>query len=268
PLSGGHDSRIIVNSLKKAGIENVICYSYGTSNNLQSKISKQVAEGAGYPWHFVEYTEEKWGNLHKEGLIDEYIDYSFQGVSNPHLQDLLAVYELKQKGVIINKDIFIPGHSGITEIGFTNKTEQIRSEEDAFNFILKRQDYSNILRHKELLELVNTEPKNYYAYLNWQERQSKFIANSCRVYEFFGFDFRLPFWDREFVEFWLTIAPKDRLNRNLLLRCEREGVLTEELSYIPFDDEINNKTKDKVFAQILKNVIPTPLKILLLRLSG
>src|SRR5699024_7143343 len=60
PLSGGHDSRIIVNSLKKAGIENVICYSYGTSNNLQSKISKQVAEGAGYPWHFVEYTEEKW----------------------------------------------------------------------------------------------------------------------------------------------------------------------------------------------------------------
>src|SRR5699024_9030361 len=56
PLSGGHDSRIMVNSLKKAGIENVICFSYGTSGNLQSKISKQIADAVGYDWHFIEST--------------------------------------------------------------------------------------------------------------------------------------------------------------------------------------------------------------------
>ena len=41
PLSGGHDSRTIVNYLYKLGVKNVICYSYGTLNNEQSKIHHQ-----------------------------------------------------------------------------------------------------------------------------------------------------------------------------------------------------------------------------------
>jgi hypothetical protein len=34
------------------------------------------------------------------GLIDKYSGFSFQGVSIPHLQDFLAVYELKEKKII------------------------------------------------------------------------------------------------------------------------------------------------------------------------
>src|SRR5690606_19684702 len=77
PLSGGHDSRMLVNYLYKAQIKNVICFSYGSANNLQSRISKKVAEAVEYDWHFVEYTEEKWGELHNKGIFDAYIDYAF-----------------------------------------------------------------------------------------------------------------------------------------------------------------------------------------------
>lgn len=48
----------------------------------------------------------------------------------------------------------------------------------------------------------------------WQERQAKFIGNSVRVYEFFGYDWWMPLWDKGFVEFWEGVP--------LALRKERE----------------------------------------------
>ena len=39
-----------------------------------------------------------------------------------------------------------------------------------------------------------------------QERQAKFIVNSVRAYEFFGFEWRLPLFDAELMDFWSRIA--------------------------------------------------------------
>lgn len=280
PLSGGYDSRNIVNSLKKVGLKNVICYSYGTPGNLQSSISKKVAEAAGYEWHFIEYTESKWLDLHKSGLIDDFVNYSFQGVSTPHLQDFLAVYELKERGIANKQDVFIPGHSGITEIGFTEATENLSSNSDAIRFISKKSE--NSLPYKKSADSIDYErrifsilnesicpdeikPNNIFAYYNWQERQTKFVGNSIRVYDFFDFDYSIPLWDRELVEFWLDVSAEDRLNRNLLIRSEREGLLLNELASIPFADEVKSKSKGKKIFPKIKKFIPNLLSILILR---
>ncbi|MCD4731704.1 MAG: hypothetical protein K8R74_13950 [Bacteroidales bacterium] len=87
PLSGGHDSRLVVNYLYRLGVKNVLCFTYGTPDNEQAQISKQVADAAGYEWHFVEYTEQKWNALHESGEFEDYIRFAFNGVSTPHLQD-------------------------------------------------------------------------------------------------------------------------------------------------------------------------------------
>ncbi len=110
PLSGGHDSRMIVNYLYRLGQKNVVCFSYGTAGNEQSAVSRQVAEAAGYEWHFVEYTPRKWQELQERGVFDDYIRFAFNGTSTPHLQDLLAVDELLLKGIVKEGDIFVPGH--------------------------------------------------------------------------------------------------------------------------------------------------------------
>ena len=44
PLSGGLDSRIIVAMLKRLGVEDVICFTYGKRGNREAEISRQVAE--------------------------------------------------------------------------------------------------------------------------------------------------------------------------------------------------------------------------------
>jgi asparagine synthase (glutamine-hydrolysing) len=63
------------------------------------------------------------------------------------------------------------------------------------------------------LEETNTSYANIYECWDWRERQSKYIINSVRTYEFFGFDWWLPLWDKEFVEFWCRVP--------LLVRKER-----------------------------------------------
>ena len=45
--------------------------------------------------------------------------------------------------------------------------------------------------------------------------QSKFIANSCRVYEFWGYEWRMPFWDIEFINFWNDLPLQLRLEKFL-----------------------------------------------------
>ena len=98
--------------------------------------------------------------------------------------------------------------------------------------------------------------------------QSKFIVNSCRVYEFFGFEFRLPFWDKDLVEFFLKLPSEQRLERKFFLQAERQGILIPQLALIPFEDEVNQKPKKETFKRKLKKLIPKSLKSHLVRFFG
>ena len=69
--------------------------------------------------------------------------------------------------------------------------------------------------HRRFLPKILTHLKNYsgekanpfslFSFFEWQERQSKFLINSVRSYEFYGFDWWLPLWDAEFMEFWREV---------------------------------------------------------------
>lgn len=276
PLSGGHDSRILINCFKKANVENVICYSYGSKGNIQSKISKQIADAAGYEWHFIEYTEDKWAELHNNGLMEEYSSFSFQGISTPHLQDLLAVYELKKSGRIIGGDVFVPGHTlDFVSGGHLKEIDlKVKNKKNAVDRVLNRHGSSNMVQENareiisDLYAIFSGQPAEFQEYINWRERQSKFIVNSCRAYEFFDHEFRLPFWDRDFVEFWLGVSRIDRLNRNLFLQSERNGILIDDFAGIPFEDEINNTSKKKNSKISIKSLLPSYLRNFLLRITG
>jgi asparagine synthase (glutamine-hydrolysing) len=42
---------------------------------------------------------------------------------------------------------------------------------------------------------------------DWQERQAKKIVNSVRVYEFWGYSWRIPLWDAEMMDWWERVDP-------------------------------------------------------------
>ena len=275
PLSGGHDSRLIVNYLYRLGIKNVICFSYGTPDNEQSRISKQVAQAVGYDWYFVEYTEQKWEDLHNNGLFDQYIRFAFNGVSTPHLQDFLAVYELKAKKIIQKGDIFLPGHTMITIDDFDENTLKLKTEEESLNYVyskirtmgdisLQKSSFYPIL--KKLYYESKTKPENFMAYCDWQENKCKYLVNSIRVYEFFGFESLLPMWEKEMPDFWLTIPDYERISRKPLYDTEKLCGLVEQLTIIPYADETRKSTNSR-FSSSLKKLIPNSLLVYLLGIT-
>ncbi len=273
PLSGGHDSRIIVNTLFKLGVRNVVCYTYGTKGNEQSFLSKQVAEALGFEWHFVEYSEQKWDQLHREGVFDHYLHFAFNGVSTPHLQDILAVYELKHQGVIQHGDVFVPGHSLDLLAGcwIENEDFKCRDKLQALQRTtrkwvgIKEPEFVPSEAIEKVFNSANVAPHHFQEYFNWQEFRTKFVVNSIRGYEFFGFEFRLPYWDKELVDFWLAIAPQDKTGRKMLFDAEKKGILVHALTGIPFAGKTPGKS---IVKSLLRKLVPDRIKNILLSISG
>jgi asparagine synthase (glutamine-hydrolysing) len=273
PLSGGHDSRIVVNYLYRLGYRNVICYTYGMPGNVESKFSKEVADALDYEWYFVEYTEKKWDELHQNGLFDKYIDFACNGISNPHLQDFLAVYELQKTGVLKPGDLFIPGH-GLDMLTYNIDYSKYDGDvvENAIRRFNRRRKYKaekksvQYIGTLQIFEESGVPEEAFLDYLIWQERQAKFLINSFRGYEFFGYQARAVFWDSELVLFMLSVAKSLKLSREFMNRAESEKLLINKLKKIPYPkDRVVDSIKKK---SRKKSRLPLFLRVLLLRLTG
>lgn len=228
PLSGGADSRMVATLLKKAGYEKVICFSYGTPGNRESEISRQVAASFGYPWHMVPYTNETWAHLLDSQEMEDYERMSFSFSSTPHLQDFAAVKYLKEHGILPSDSVFVPGHSGDLLAGshltpdFLSGTMSKQAFYQAFyKKFYPRGGLSPALRSRLESyglweESGNTERlASNMEWFNTQNRQGKFIVNSVRVYEFFGYEWLIPLWDNDQFAFWRRVPMSWRYQRKL-----------------------------------------------------
>lgn len=251
PLSGGLDSRLIVAMLKRLGVENVICFSYGKKGNSQSEISRQVAEALGYTWYFVEYTNKRWYDSFHSEEMRAYELYGGNHVSGPHIQDYLAVKVMKEEGLIPDNAVFVPGHAGdmLTGSWISQDINKMPPNYDQFlQYILDKHytisqwktkandELEAFFRHKirnsvgDIIIHDADSLTNAIEFFNFHERQAKFIVNSVRVYEFFGYGWRIPYWDAGLMDFFLQIPIPLRMNQYLYRKYVLKVVFTMNLS--------------------------------------
>jgi asparagine synthase (glutamine-hydrolysing) len=222
PLSGGYDSRLIATMLKRLGYGNVLTFTYGVPGNKESDYSKRVADALGLRWHFVEYSESLWREAWQTTERWEYQKWASGWNSIAHVQDWLAVQKLKQGGVIEADAIFVPGHTGdfvagshIPDEAFERTAFDLEDIEEAILrkhyslapmklfSISSAQWHARIRERTERTQCAHPfEFADGFEKWDWQERQAKFICNSVRVYEFYGYDWWMPLWDLEFMRFW------------------------------------------------------------------
>ncbi|MEA5598798.1 asparagine synthetase B family protein [Rivularia sp. UHCC 0363] len=236
PLSGGYDSRLIVTMLKRLGKENVICFSYGRKGNWEANISKQVADTLGYPWYFVPYSRQSWYEWFNSEEMTIYYKYATGLTSLAHLQDWAAVWKLKQDNKIPNDAVFVPGHSGDfvggshipREFEYKSKISEQRLIENIWKKHYSLWDWSKYFNHLSL-PLKNRilshlsdfsfdsgeNAASAFECWDWQERQAKFIVNSVRIYEFWDYEWRIPLWDYEMMEFWERVPLNLRIGKKL-----------------------------------------------------
>lgn len=239
PLSGGYDSRLIVLMLKRLGHENIVAFTYGRPGNTESEISKQVAEYLHIPWHFVPYSNELWWDWFRTEEREAYYEMAHQAVSVPHIQDWPAVWELKRRRLIPDDSLFVPGHAADFISGSHIPEEFLKVDriprQQLVDETFKRHYWLvPVSRGKDRIFLNEMKTRIASTFSapdhldpdaavrlsenwNWQERQAKFIANSVRVYEFWGYDWWLPFWDQEMFDFWAGVALEHRIGQRLYI---------------------------------------------------
>lgn len=277
PLSGGYDSRLIISVLKELNYNNVVCFSYGVRGNKEAEYSKRIAESLGYKWFFIEYTDEKWKKSWGSELAIKYINYAKNETSLPHVQDWLAVKEIKENHLVDDDCIFVPGHCCVTAYIEKEIVDIYKQKEEIFiNSIINRHfnlcpisELKVINSKEDLIKIINLKIKNDYnsntslvsnvMAFNWRERQSKYIANSVRVYEIFGYNWWLPLWDKEFVELWINFPDYMRVDRVLFKKFVSEKY--SRVSGIPYD--LGNAKSSSLlykFISYFLNKVPFKLK--------
>lgn len=223
PLSGGLDSRLLAVALRERGHDNVVNFTYGVGRTREVAISEEVATALGQRWEFIEYSNAEIRAAWKSPAAAAFIRDSYAGASLPHIQDWYPVAELQRRDLITDDAVFLPGHTivgnmhdedilqlqspvsrgALTEV-LLNHHATIRPGNNALlrsnRFAAKLQAFLTDIGYD------GTPESRLDALESWNvlERQTKYINNSMRGYEHFGYEWALPMLDRELLEVWAS----------------------------------------------------------------
>jgi asparagine synthase (glutamine-hydrolysing) len=228
PLSGGYDSRLILEMLLRFDYKNILCVTWGRESDWQAKIAKDVASKLGVKWLCVNQDPESWGKWYDEYRLEEQLNYCGALCSIPYLQENILIEYLESKGLIDDDSVFLNGNSGDFIEGDHIPVDLCENpgNDEIINFIknkhsrlAKLTSYENINRY--LLEQVeefrarNLDVRLFFEYWEWTERQSKFVTKCIKPFEIKGYEWRMPFWENEIMDFWVNIPLEAKRKRAL-----------------------------------------------------
>jgi asparagine synthase (glutamine-hydrolysing) len=256
PLSGGYDSRLIVSMFKEFGLKDVLCVSYGLKNNFESTTAQKVAKNLGYQFKFVEYNPHKIANLCDNEKYINFLEFGSRKVSVAHIQEFLMIEKLKNELDKINKEIVIvPGHAAdfvagshipyklLREVDLDIIVKTIFAKYYYRNCCYNKNVYKNMINYIKYIMRIQSEPYKILEIKVWRERQAKFIANANRIYEYNNYYWAMPFWYKDFVEFWSKMPLKYKYQKNLYDEYLEE-VLFKKYK-INFDKEKRQKKRNE-----------------------
>lgn len=239
PISGGYDSRLILAKLHEHKYDNLHCFSYGKNNNDEAKIAKQIADNLGMQWHMLPAHSQTARALYQSPARAEYERLVHGYYRIPSYVEFEAIHLLKESGLTQDGSFIINGQSGDFIAGdhipaalFENDNP---TKETLLNYAfhkhfsmwtpLKTPKNTKAIQDfiQELLlpnDTTLTAKENLirqYESFEWQERQCKMVVNSAHVYDFFGYNWVMPLWHSDIMDFFVSLPFELKYGRKLFL---------------------------------------------------
>lgn len=256
-MSGGYDSRFVGCMLKNVGVEDVSCYTYGKGDNFEVRQSKKNAEALGFRWKCVEMTDD----LIKGQLDDVGMAYlrSYEGHDfTAYLQNLPAVRKLHEEGWFKKDSVFLTGACGDMPTGeYTDKRNESivhtgkTVAENIYKEMFARYEMSDDYKDRwinNLCKRIEEIPIKVSDYQSWQSvfdciytgnPHVRWFMHMNSVPSFFGYEWLMPYWNKELLELWYSVPVRYKYNQGLyedwLLNdiCEKYG-LNQKKSWITY----------------------------------
>ena len=242
-MSGGLDSRLILSKLVEKGYKKILAFSYGIRGNSDSKIAKEICEKLNVKWQHITTQKSDYYNFFKKTEVVNFFKFS-DGLSTvPNFQDFLPVFKLKKYLVKTKNYLIVNGQTGDFISGghiplkiYFKENSKKRIVKEIFSKHFSLWDQNNLItkitkknlekkidKFKNLKEYKKSEPEDIYEIWEYYERQVKFIIQGQRIYDYFGFDWYLPFWDGEVIRFWSEMPLELRKNQYLFKDYLKKG---------------------------------------------
>ncbi|MEM6265607.1 MAG: asparagine synthase-related protein [Bacteroidota bacterium] len=268
PLSGGFDSRFIAAMLKRMGKEQVSCFTYGRPDSYEVAISQKVARKLGYEWHFVPYTGQLL-STYLSTAGQRYQAFAANGISVAHEQDFFAIQVLLDSGKISPEAVVLPGFGGDVLAGSWLPPENDFSEDkrSLAHYLLKSNKFfaGSIQPNlpEQTMDLILAELGSWNTYNGYnmihalhywgiRNRMSKFLVNAVRIYDFWGLEWRLPFFEKGWMEFWQQVPLAQKDEKQFYLSCLKAWLFQP----MGMDFEVPHKTPS--WKAKIKKWLPTP----------
>lgn len=232
-LSSGYDSRFIACMLKKVGVTDVSCYTYGKKSSFEIEESRKVAEALGYRWKWVEMTDE-WMSQQLDEVGKRYLNCYKGHDFTAYVQNFPAFRKLHEEGWIKPNSVCLTGLCGDMPTGTyieaydSNKSYNKQTATDRlYSLICQRYDlpsYQTDIIKKKLTAYLDSCNIYIQDYQSWVSAIDCVYTGLCHshwfmhmntVHSFFGYEFLMPFWDRGILKLWYSIPAGMRIGRKL-----------------------------------------------------
>jgi len=241
PLSGGLDSRLVLTKIRSLGYDRIRTFSYGPIGNHDAKWAKYVANELDVAWKFIPYTRNAAKEFFWSDKRVKYWRMASNGCSVPFMADELAIHTLINEYdgdyasdvVIVNGqsgDFISGGHVHGAHLEKLNPRTVYNSKVILDAIIAKHytsngklnaanQDW---LKNRIIASIGADVTKcdgemiaKYYEMWEMSERQSKYVINGQRSYDYYGIDWFLPLWDKQMINFWMKVPYRYKVNQGL-----------------------------------------------------
>ena len=215
-LSGGYDSRWLIAEWRVRHKGPLYAITYGKSRSYDTMTAEQIARKLLVKWIFVPHSPELLDRFDTPEW-EAYALSNHMAVSTPYEQDFFALEYVRQHKWIPDDTIIIPGFCGDLLGG---------SIFDVFNHEWSKSGLSSYISNKYTHHIDPELPPGldildkvsfWDAWQHWfvVNRVSKFLVNGVRAYSHLGYEWRLPLWDHELMDFWYKVPLSSRMNQDL-----------------------------------------------------